>query len=235
MQSTWTPGICLSKFLTPGSSKDGVASGQNLKNPSHLSLIFITTLVNNYQMRLLIDTGATTTFINNRMLQHIKPYPNLTKISHSFVLADGIAPFHVLGVVTLRIKFANQTTIIQAHVAENLCTDVILGMDYISTYNLNFDLREHVVSIKYNNQQYFMNIDQEIKPRFIPVTLSIPLHIPPNSSRSALVSASVSPAYSRFAPHGLITISRIAVISDDHADLCCWWLNDRFYEFSYAK
>jgi predicted aspartyl protease len=135
-------------------------------------------------MRVLIDTGATTTFINKRMLENIRPHPRFTKSSHSFVLADGKAPFHVLGVLKLRITFANLTTTIHAHVAENLCTDVILGMDYISTYNLNFDLRKHLVSIEYNNHQYFMNIDQQIKPRFIPVTLSIPLHLPPPQVQS---------------------------------------------------
>ncbi|CAF1475024.1 unnamed protein product [Rotaria sordida] len=51
--------------------------------------------------------------------------------------SDGIAPFHVHGVVELHIKIANQITKIKAHVAENLCTDPILGtcLGYLCQYS----------------------------------------------------------------------------------------------------
>ena len=38
----------------------------------------------------------------------------------SFVLADGMAPFQVLGLVDLTIQFADSITEIQARVARNL-------------------------------------------------------------------------------------------------------------------
>ena len=72
-------------------------------------------------MQLLIDTEATTTFINKKTLNSIKQYTYINKHSDSFVLADGIAPFHVLGVVELQISFSNQITKIHVHVAYNLC------------------------------------------------------------------------------------------------------------------
>ncbi|CAF1357067.1 unnamed protein product [Rotaria sordida] len=45
---------------------------------------------------------------------------------YSFVLADGMAPFYVLGLVELSIQFADSITKIQAHIARNLCADMIL-------------------------------------------------------------------------------------------------------------
>ncbi|CAF4621486.1 unnamed protein product, partial [Rotaria magnacalcarata] len=55
---------------------------------------------------------------------------NLQKQPYSFVLADGAAPFKVLGIIELSIYFANSMTSINAHIAQNLCTDMIIGMDY---------------------------------------------------------------------------------------------------------
>ena len=151
-------------------------------------------------MQILIDTGATNTFINNNTLNSIKQYTHLNKHSSSFVLADGIAPFQVLGVVELQILFSNQITKISAHVAQNLCTDVILGMDYITLYNLKFNIRKQIISIDLNNRQYQMNINQNVRPEFIPVTLSNPLHISSHSNHSAKVSIPISSICSPFIP-----------------------------------
>ncbi|CAF4287919.1 unnamed protein product [Rotaria magnacalcarata] len=48
--------------------KDGVNSKNIPKNPSKSPLIFIATLVNNYQTKNLINTGATTTLIREDVL-----------------------------------------------------------------------------------------------------------------------------------------------------------------------
>ena len=86
-----------------------------------------------------MDTGASKTFINHKSLPNIQHYNFVKKQSSSFILADGFAPFYVLGTVDLSILFADQMTTIQAYVAQNLCTDIILGMDYITRYNLQID------------------------------------------------------------------------------------------------
>jgi hypothetical protein len=151
-------------------------------------------------MQLLIDTRATTTFINQKTLRTIKQYTYINKHSYSFVLADGIAPFHVLGIVELHIQFSNQITKIHAHVAQNLCTDIILGMDYITRYNLRFDLQKQTVSIEYHNNHYEMNISKDVHAQFIPVILSKSICIPSNSNRSAKVSVPISSIYSSFIP-----------------------------------
>jgi hypothetical protein len=98
------------KFLAAESSKDGDDSDIIHTNPSKSSLIFITTFVNKHTLKILIDTGATTTFINKKVLQHMTNLQYIHTNAYSFTLADGIAPFDVLGVVNLSIQFANSTT-----------------------------------------------------------------------------------------------------------------------------
>ena len=204
----------MSTFLVPESSQDGVDSGKTTKIPSGLSLIFINTLVNNYNMQILIDTGSTNTFINYQTLHSIKQCTNLSEHSSSFVLADSIAPFHVLGVVELHILFSNQITKISAHVAQNLCTDVILGMDYITLYNLKFNIRKQIISIDYDNHRYHqMKINQNVQTEFIPVTLSGPLCIPPQSNRSAKVSIPISSICSKFIPYYQFSLCSTAFVA----------------------
>ena len=152
-------------------------------------------------MKLLIDTGATNTFINKDKLRNLNPCNLINNHSYSFVLADGIAPFRVEGIVELHITIANKITTIHAHVAENLCTDIILGMDYITLYNLQFDIRKQTVSIEHNNHLHTININQNESLQFIPVILSNPIRIPSQSSRFAKVSVPVSSISSRFIPH----------------------------------
>ena len=153
-------------------------------------------------MQLLIDTGATTTFINKKIItQNIHDFTYISTLPYSFVLADGIAPFQVHGIVELQIQFANQITRINAYVADNLCTDIIIGMDYITQYNLKFDIRKQSISIEYNHKQYEIKFDHNIQPQFIPVILSNSIDVPFRSNRSVVVSTPISSICSSFVPH----------------------------------
>ncbi len=193
-------------FLSPESANDGAASGRIYTKPSH-SLLLLTTLVNNHKLQALLDTGATTTFINKHIInQYPSDFIYLNTLPHSFVLADGIAPFHVHGTVNLHIQFATLTTTIDALVADNLCTDLILGMDYIAQYNLKFDIRNQTVSIDHNHQLHKLNFDHNIQSHFIPVILSHPVHMSSQSSRSISVSTPVPSICSPFIPHSSFSI-----------------------------
>ena len=161
----------MSKFLIAESPMDGGDSDKINQKPSKSSLIFITTFVNTRKTKILIDTGATTTFINTKVLQYMK---HLRHTPYSLLLADGLAPFYVLGVVELSIQFANTTTKVQAHIAKNLCADMIIGMDYINFYNLNINIMRQVVSIHHHNHTFTMNIDKDFILHKIPVTLQNP-------------------------------------------------------------
>lgn len=182
-------------------SVDGVVSGKNNLKPSKSSLLFFTTYVNEYQTRILIDTGATTTFIHQKLLSHLKNVRFINRNSYSFVLADGIAPFQVLGTVQLSICFANVTTYIEAHVAHNLCTNIIVGMDYINKYALGFDVKKQSISIEYQNRLLTMDIDSDRKLSQIPVVSSQSICIPPHSTRSTSVHISIASICSSLIPN----------------------------------
>jgi len=186
------------KFRITESPTGGGVSVKTHKNPSKPSLLFLTTFVNKHKLKILIDTGATTTFIHEKILKHLLSLQYIEKSPYSFTLADGIAPFHVLGVVNLSVKFANSTTTIKAHIANRLCTDMILGMDYINKYNLNINIIHQTISIENNNKTYTMDIDQDYGIHKIPVTTYHSITIPPHSKRLTHVSVPISSICSSF-------------------------------------
>ncbi|CAF3293289.1 unnamed protein product, partial [Rotaria socialis] len=165
-------------------SNDGVASGKNFRKPSKSSLIFFTTFVNNYRTKILIDTGATKTFVNKNLLDFFKPSLSIQGKSYSFFLADGVAPLTVLGTVKLCLEFANVKTEIEAHVAQSLCTPIILGMDYINLYNLSFNVKLQTISIEYESRILTMPINSDCKVNTVPVILSASTYIPAYSKRT---------------------------------------------------
>lgn len=129
------------------------------------------------------------------------PNPSIQQHKQAFVLADGLAPFHVFGTVSLSIIFAGQPTSIEAYVAENLCTDVILGMDYIRRYNLQINTRQQLVSIEFRDRMLYMKSQPRYSPQPIPIHLAKALRLPPRSDRSITVFTSVSSIDSPFIPH----------------------------------
>jgi hypothetical protein len=151
-------------------------------------------------MHLLIDTGATTTFISTHSLRRIAQYTLLHKNSSSFILADGTAPFHTSGVVQLTITFANHSTIIPAHIVSNLCADLILGMDYINKYNLSIDVKQQVVSIDFHSIVLSMPLDQDHAPRTIPAIIRQSSYLPPNGSRSVHIALPPNSSLPVFTP-----------------------------------
>lgn len=146
------------------------------------------TRVNGQPMKILIDTGATTTFISESSLLRINPPLRRQPNQSSFVLADGIAPFDTIGVVDLSILFAKQPTEIQAHVVPNLCADLIIGMDYIHRYYLNISIVDQSLSITFRGRTLSMPIDLDSSTQATPLILpdainfshypSIPISIP---------------------------------------------------------
>jgi hypothetical protein len=178
----------------------GGNSNKVKENPPKTPLIFLTTYVNQYKIKILIDTGANSTFINENILPFMVHPRYIQRKSFSFTLADGKAPFQVSGLAELSIQFANTITKIQAHIARQLCVDMIIGMDYINSYNLNIDVKHQKISIEKDDQLWTMDIDREYDLRRIPVTLSQSMHIPPQSDRSTQVSTLISSVNAPFVP-----------------------------------
>ncbi|CAF4246300.1 unnamed protein product [Rotaria sp. Silwood2] len=188
------------KFSVVESSRDGVDSGQQVINPSKSSLIFISALVNEHKLQILVDTGATNTFINKRIIHRIVTNKDILKQPYSFLLADGLAPFRVLGNVNLAIEFDSLVTTIEAHVAEFLCTDMIIGMDYINKYNLNINVKRQTITIESNHKLVEVPIIRQTKSVKIPVFSSNTISFSPYSKRTVFVSIPISSVSLSFTP-----------------------------------
>ncbi|CAF4190956.1 unnamed protein product [Rotaria sp. Silwood2] len=79
-------------------------------------------------------------------------------------------------------------TVIEAHIAENLCTNVILGMDYINLYNLGINVKHQTISIEHENRLLIMPIDLESEVQMIRVVSLKSIYIPAYSTRSIEVT-----------------------------------------------
>ena len=151
-------------------------------------------------MRLLIDTGASSTFISEQSLQRIPHVLTQPRHTFAFTLADGVAPFHTIGVVNLTIQFTSIDTFIQAHVVPHLCSDLIIGMDYINKYNLNFDVKYQQVSIEHRQQYFTLPVSHESPTSTISLLLPQSMSIPPHSSGTVRFNVPTSSLSSIFTP-----------------------------------
>ena len=104
--------ICTGTGCTGTCPISGIDFANSHQHPSKPSLIYITIYVNNKQMKILIDTGAQYTFINEQCLRFF----NQSKFSdighHKFFMADGSTYFTVTGVIHLNINIGDNKNII---------------------------------------------------------------------------------------------------------------------------
>ena len=176
-------------------------------------------------MRLLVDTGATTSFIRESALHRILAPKYIHNQPQTFVLADGIVPFQVLGVVELTILFANQSSLVHAHVARNLCAHMILGMDYINRYDLKIDIQQQQISIYLQHQWFTMPIDTDFRCHSIPVLLPQSTRLSGYSALTtevtipfACIPSSFSPL-SSVQPTTSLRVSHVFLKNDRHSSV----------------
>lgn len=127
----------LPPFLQAESMIDGVDSVNDYKFPSFPHLLFVAARVNGHPMKIMLDTGANYSFINATHLQHYQNDFIYHDTNHRrFVLADGVSSMMIIGKTRLTINFGDVTTTTEVFVSNQLCTDLILGMNFLSTYDL---------------------------------------------------------------------------------------------------
>ena len=140
---------------------DGIDSVNYYQYPSSPSLIFITTLVNHHKMKIMLDTGASYSFINADFLRFQDDFPYFNKRQKTFFLADGLTSLLVIGTVQLNIKLGNRRTTTQAFVAKHLCTSLILGMNYLSKYDFEIHTKKRSILFQVNDQRIVIPMDNE--------------------------------------------------------------------------
>ncbi|CAF2106737.1 unnamed protein product [Rotaria magnacalcarata] len=123
--------------------------------------ILFTTHVNNKDMQIMIDNGAQNSFVHERNLTLNDNFKPSIIPQQKFYMADGLTPFVVTGIVTLSILIGDFLTSILAYVTKNLCTDLILGMDYLLKYDLELKPKKKSILFYLHDKSTKIPIDQE--------------------------------------------------------------------------
>ncbi|CAF2621992.1 unnamed protein product [Rotaria sp. Silwood2] len=171
------------------------------------------TKVNQIPMKIMFDSGSTTSFINKAVLIRTRHLPiNYNK--HYYLMADGHTTFEVMGTVRIFIELNHIKTNQIVGVVDSLCTDCILGMDYINKYKVNLNNKQkqvqvhttfHTIRIPMENQSTkFRTISRLLKSEYL---------YPYQEKRLQIISQ-VSSGKLSFSPAYHVTKSRGLIISD---------------------
>ena len=122
-------------FSIKESPTDGSDSCVLTEKPSQ---IFAFVTVNKIPMKVMFDSGATASFINRIALTRIHHLPIKFK-NITYTMADGHTTMEVIGTVKIFIELNNIKADIEIGIVDSLCTDCMLGMDYMSKYKVTLN------------------------------------------------------------------------------------------------
>ena len=171
----------------------GIDSYLPSRNPSTPSLLFIHGHVNNKPMEIMLDTGASFSFLNVEQLKHTEHFRYSTTCRQRFYMADGMTSFSVTGIVELNIQLDNVKTTIPAFVAKHLCTDLILGMDYLSKYDLEIRTKSRSILFNVDDRQVIIPVNTKTPSNIYPTDRRHRTTTPPGSQRQIPVHGGLRP------------------------------------------
>ena len=114
----------------------------------------------------MLDTGANFSFLHVAHLHSSEHFRYSRTCHQRFFMADGLTSFSVTGIVELTIELNNIKTNISAFVANHLCTDLILGMNYLSKYDLEIRTKSRSILFTIDQRQLVIPMNAEAPPRF---------------------------------------------------------------------
>jgi hypothetical protein len=207
----------VSAFSIKESPDDGGASCQSNTNPS---LIFITVSINQKQMRAMLDSGATRTFISRTALNQTK-YNRYTTTHDHYLMADGQTKFEVIGTTNLSIRVNNLETTIQAYVVKSLCAECILGMDYINKYKVNIETSQRTIQVRNGNDSTRVQMENDVETKRFPLRLINSIRFAPYQETTIKIDAPISTGQVLFQPsyhilHHKMLVSPHCLVSIDH-------------------
>ena len=179
---------------------DGIDSVNHNQYPSSPSLIYITTLVNNHRMKIMLDTGASYSFINADFLRFPDHFSCFKKHRKRFFLADGLTSLQVIGTIQLNIKLGDVRTTTQAFIAKHLCASLILGMNYLSKYDFEIHTKKRNILFQVNDQRIIIPMDHETKTNEYPMNSTNTSSSSSTSNRQHPIHLKMSPLISTFYP-----------------------------------
>jgi len=67
-------------------------------------------------------------------------------------MADGMTTFQVKDIIRLNIAVGTFNTTAVAFITTYLCTDMILGMDYLSQYDIVISTKQNHIAFSFGNE-----------------------------------------------------------------------------------
>ena len=103
--------------------------------------------IENYEFQCLVDSGAAITAVNafvwNKYLR--QAYPSLDNYGSGGISSVNGNLLNSLGKTTMRFIIQSELFPFEAHVIEDLTYDVILGRDFLQTFNSKFDFDTGII------------------------------------------------------------------------------------------
>ncbi|CAF4518486.1 unnamed protein product, partial [Rotaria magnacalcarata] len=122
----------------------------NTKKPSSLHSSSIKVPVNNLITKVLVDTGATLSLIQEQTLKRMKHSPMIS-CSLKEVHTANSGFISLLGLVNLTVKINHIMTTVDAYVTHDLVCPMILGRDWIQKHHVNVDFSTNRIYIHDGN------------------------------------------------------------------------------------
>ena len=178
------------------SLNDGNVPSKFNQNPSP---IFICANVNQVPMKIMLDSGATKSLISKAALNRIKQLPVNYHQRH-YLLADGYTTFEVIGTVKVFIEFNSIKTSIVAAIVNSLCTDCVVGMDYINKYEVNLNTKDRQIQIHALKTMITVPMENHADNVKILCRSVKPTSIYPYQERKVQISTQISSGQLLFSP-----------------------------------
>jgi hypothetical protein len=102
--------------------------------------------VNDTQLQVLVDTGATNTIIHETALSRLCHY-EVKPGSQKFRLANE-SSISIVGNVSLEVRIQHLKTYVTAAITRTLCCDMILGEDWIGRNKIIINRNTNTVEIQ---------------------------------------------------------------------------------------
>ncbi|CAF1442774.1 unnamed protein product, partial [Rotaria sordida] len=128
-------------------------------------------------MKVLVDTGATNSIIQQSSLSRIR-HARIYPVQQQFFLANK-SSISIIGYVTLEIKIRHINTYVTAAITKTLCCDVILGEDWIRHYQITINGFTNKIEILGNKAAVPLRTSSS--NRRIPIKLRHSINIPPHA------------------------------------------------------
>ena len=147
-----------------------------------------------------MDTDASATCISFYILQRMANSRYIDQIAASFVLADGVIPLQSNGSVELSMQFGDELIKFRAFVIKQLCVDLIIGMDFLITFNAIIDVKSQYLSLEHFGRRISICLDDQFCRPLIPLHACHATLVPPHSTVAVLVSTPISALSAYFIP-----------------------------------